>query len=163
MYKVKLEPLNKTVEVNDHKSLFEQLKEQGININSTCGGVASCSKCIVKVTDGMDNMNDIPFEEKQILGNVFHLTNERLCCQLFAKGDLTLDISDHVKDEDIVKKKVLRRTMAEKNEIQAQKEKERAENPPKIKEGGFKRPRAFKYDQSMDKANKNPEKDDTQE
>lgn len=153
MHKISLSPTNQVIEVNADKSLFEQLKEQGVHINSTCGGVASCSKCIVKVTSGEENMNDIPFEEKQLLGNVFHLTKERLCCQLFANGDLTLDVSDHQKAEK-KEKKVLRRTQQEKNEIIEQKQKERAENPPKVKEGGFKRPRAFRYEDK---------KEDTQE
>ena len=149
MHKVHLTPTDKTVEVDDKKSLFEQLKEQGININSTCGGVASCSKCVVKVSAGEENMNEIPFEEKQILGNVFHITKERLCCQLFAKGDLTLDISDHVKKQE-KKKKVLRRTMHEKNEILQKRDEARKEKSEKVREGGFKRPRAFKYDETED-------------
>lgn len=153
MPKITLKPENKIVDVSSEKSLYEQFKEMGVHINSTCGGVASCSKCIVKVTSGSENMNEIPFEEKQLLGNVFHLTQERLCCQLFVSGDLTLDISDHQKVEK-KEKKVLRRTIQEKNELIEQKQKERAENPPKVKEGGFKRPRAFKYEDK---------KEDTQE
>jgi ferredoxin len=144
MYKIKLLPQNIEVEVNGDQTVFDQLKEKDIHINSTCGGCASCSKCIIKVVDGEDFMNDIPFEEKQLLGNVFHLTKERLACQLRVSGNLTLDISDHTQAKDN-KKKVLRRTQAQKNELIEQKERERKENPRPPKEGGFKRPRPFKY------------------
>ena len=144
MHKVKIIPQEIIVEVNEDQSIFDQFKEQNIHINSTCGGCASCSKCIIKVVDGEDFMNEIPFEEKQLLGNVFHLTKERLACQLRVSGNLTLDLSDHISNEKS-QKKVLRRTQAQQNEIKEQKEKERKENPKPPKEGGFKRPKPFKY------------------
>jgi ferredoxin len=78
MYKIKVIPHNIEVEVNGDDTVYEQFKAQGIHINSSCGGCASCSKCIIKVESGEDFMNEIPFEEKQLLGNVFHLTKERL-------------------------------------------------------------------------------------
>ena len=35
------------------------------------------------------------FEELRILGNVFHITKERLSCQTRLTGDATIDISAH--------------------------------------------------------------------
>ena len=50
-------------------------------IKSSCGGVASCTDCRIKVIAGEDSLTTPPFEEVQLLGNVFHITKERLSCQ----------------------------------------------------------------------------------
>jgi len=156
MYKIKLIPNDIIVDLDEDKSVFEQLKEKDIHINSSCGGCASCTKCIIKVIDGEENMNEIPFEEKQILGNVFHMTSERLACQLKVNGSMTLDLTGHV-GESKKEKKVLRRTLVEKNELREKKAQERMENPQPVKEGGFRRPKGFNYneeDEAQRAANK---------
>ena len=82
------------------------LKQAGIDVKSTCGGKASCCECIVKVVEGGENLVPAEFKEKSLLGNVFHLTKERLSCQTFLNGDISVDVSDHMAhDED--KKKIL--------------------------------------------------------
>jgi ferredoxin len=100
MYKVTLKPSNQVVEIEGDKNLLEALKEKGIYIKSSCGGVASCSDCICKVVGGEDNLNPPPFAEIKFLGNVFHITKERLACQTTIHGDITLDISRHDQESD---------------------------------------------------------------
>lgn len=100
MYKVTLKPSNQVVEIDGDKNLLEALKEKGIYIKSSCGGVASCSDCICKVVGGEDNLNPPPFAEIKFLGNVFHITKERLACQTTIHGDITLDISRHNEGSD---------------------------------------------------------------
>lgn len=100
MYKVTLKPSNQIVEIEEGKSLLTALLEKGIYIKSSCGGVASCSDCICKVVGGEDNLDPPPFAELKFLGNVFHLTKERLACQTTVHGDITLDISRHDQNID---------------------------------------------------------------
>ena len=102
MPKLKLRPLGQEIEISKDKSILEALKEKGIYIKSSCGGVASCTDCKIKIVSGEDALTTPPFEEIQLLGNVFHITKERLSCQakICSDEEVTIDISDHDKDRD---------------------------------------------------------------
>ncbi len=95
MHKVNISHDGQTLYVKEDQSLLEQLKENGYYVKSSCGGHASCSDCIVKILDGKENVNEPTFAEAQLLGNVFHITKERLSCQCFVRGEITLDCSNH--------------------------------------------------------------------
>ncbi len=100
--KVMIKPSGQELEIDEEKSILEALKEKGIYIKSSCGGVASCTDCRVKILSGEDSLTTPPFEEVQLLGNVFHITKERLSCQTKICGDeiVILDISGHNKEKD---------------------------------------------------------------
>lgn len=157
MPKVILQPINRTIEVSSDEDLMAQIKESGTNINSSCGGCASCSKCIVKIVEGEGNITPITFEEKQLLGNVFHITQERLSCQTKVLGNITIDISNHLEDTltpnasdktsnvRIRKKEMLEK---EKEEDVTGQEAEVPDNKTTAQKklGGRKRPKPFKFD-----------------
>lgn len=147
-YQVKLIPSEDVISLHGESSVFEQLKELGYPIKSSCGGCASCSLCIVKVIEGESNLNEMPFEESRLLGNVFHLTKERLSCQLRINGNITLDISNHLESES--KKPLIRLRKSEevrensyKNEHSNDISKE-ANKPKRL--GGGRRPKSFKFE-----------------
>jgi 2Fe-2S ferredoxin len=94
--KLTTEPLNKTIEINEGVSLLSQLKSQGIDIKSKCGGHASCSDCIIKMVSPRDCFSAPQYEETKLLGNVFHITNERLACQACALQDAVINIDLHL-------------------------------------------------------------------
>ncbi len=101
MHKVNLTHDGTTLYLNEEHSLLDQLKENGLYVKSSCGGHASCSDCIVKITEGQGNVNEPTFAESQLLGNVFHITKERLSCQCFIKGEVSIDLSGHnLKDDE---------------------------------------------------------------
>ncbi|PIK15517.1 2Fe-2S iron-sulfur cluster-binding protein [Halobacteriovorax sp. JY17] len=100
MYTATLMPSGEKIVINEKKSLLENLKDNGHYIKSSCGGHATCTDCAVKVVTGEDNVNPPEFNELQLMGNVFHITKERLSCQTFVTGDVTIDISAHDKKED---------------------------------------------------------------
>ena len=138
MPKVTILPHKKTIEVPEGANLREELVRQDIYVKSTCGGVASCGLCVAVVNSGEDYLNEFSFEEKQLLGNVFHITKERLTCQTIVMGDIEIDLSAH---EQEITKKTIRKS---RDQLKAEKL-EREEAPAKEpRQGGFKRPKAFK-------------------
>jgi len=97
-YKVTLWPSGEILDFNTEESLLVQLKKAGKKIKSSCGGCATCSDCTIVVKSGESNLTPQNFEELRLLGNVFHITKERLSCQTKIIGDVTLDISAHEKN-----------------------------------------------------------------
>jgi ferredoxin len=98
MYKCTLWPSGEVLEVNGEENLLQQLKKAGKKIKSSCGGCATCGDCVLVVKSGEMNLIPQTFEELRLLGNVFHITKERLSCQTKITGDVTLDISIHDKN-----------------------------------------------------------------
>lgn len=96
-HKVTLWPSGEILEVTGEDTLLKELKKAGKNIKSSCGGCATCSDCTIMVKSGEMNLTPQTFEELRLLGNVFHITKERLSCQTKVLGDVTLDISVHEK------------------------------------------------------------------
>jgi 2Fe-2S ferredoxin len=97
-FNVTLWPSGEVLQLNDQESLLQQLKKAGKKIKSSCGGCATCSDCIIVIKSGEMNLTPQTFEELRLLGNVFHITKERLSCQTKITGDVTLDISAHEKN-----------------------------------------------------------------
>ncbi len=100
MHKLTLRHSGEIIELNEETSILQALRDQNIYIKSSCGANGSCSDCIVKVALGEDNVTEPTFDEMQLLGNVFHITKERLACQTKLTGDVTIDISAHDKKAD---------------------------------------------------------------
>ena len=93
-------PTGETLEAPRDKDLLTIMREAGVYVKSSCGGHATCSDCIIKIKSGEDNLTPPPFGEIQLLGNVFHITKERLSCQTYLTGNATIDISGHDKARD---------------------------------------------------------------
>lgn len=98
MPKVNVLPDNAVYDVKEGQNLLKVLLEQKVRIRSSCGGHGSCSDCVIKITSGKEHLSEITFEEKQLLGNVFFITKERLACQTKISGDIEIDISAHKED-----------------------------------------------------------------
>jgi ferredoxin len=172
-YKVTLWPSGEVLELNGEDTLLTQLKKAGKKIKSSCGGCATCSDCTIVVKSGEMNLSPQTFEELRLLGNVFHITKERLSCQTKITGDVTLDISAHDKNtftgknekgssaqgqkstKTIIKKRedIERREMVSKEKFQEkpsdtwyrhwEKEGEDSNKPKKL--GGNKRVKPFSF------------------
>ena len=160
----------KRLEVSPEESLLEALGRHDLYVKSSCGGVASCGDCVIKVVNGADNLSSPGFEETGLLGNVFHLTGERLSCQAKACGSATIDIGHHdqKRDQEQLRKrtstpppsrkqhKVRKQREVEtlKQEHSKKREEERTwerhwekntERTPPHKQGGHRRPRPFPH------------------
>jgi ferredoxin, 2Fe-2S len=170
-YKCTLWPSGEVLTLSGEDTLLNQLKKAGKKIKSSCGGCATCTDCMIVVKSGEDNLTPQTFEELRLLGNVFHITKERLSCQTKIKGDVTLDISAHEKGKAQAPVSVPKSTttrLKKREDIEKavrineekpqpkptdtwyrhwEKEGEETTNGPK-KLGGNKRPRSFNYNES---------------
>jgi ferredoxin len=148
-FPVTIWPQGKVVSMNDKGSLLTQLKSSGYDIKSTCGGCASCGDCKVIITAGDANLDDPSFEEKQLIGNVFHITKERLACQTNISGPITIDISAHLETMKPKKATTVRRTRDEASEIVGKRKEasleKRANKTPR--QGGGNKPKAFNFNE----------------
>jgi ferredoxin len=98
-HKLTFWPEGSTLTVEEGKPLLQQLTEQGHILKSSCGGHATCSDCIIKIKGGESNLTPPTFEELRLLGNIFHITKERLACQTKVTGDVVIDISAHAQSK----------------------------------------------------------------
>lgn len=166
MPKLTLQPSGDVLELNESDSLLKQLTDAGVKIKSSCGGHATCGDCVVLVKEGGTCMTAPTFEELRLLGNVYHITKERLSCQTKIFGDATIDISAHSKRKSsasvpkgpsvIVRKSTDVQETALKSQEKAEVKKEddwyrhwdkadsKDASKPPAKLGGGKRPRPFK-------------------
>jgi uncharacterized 2Fe-2S/4Fe-4S cluster protein (DUF4445 family) len=166
LFKCTLWPSGEVLELDGEETLLTELKKAGKKIKSSCGGCASCGDCMIVVKSGELNLSPQTFEEVRLLGNVFHITKERLSCQTKISGDVTIDISHHEKSATqtsvepkrtsvrIKKRADLEKSVRE-NEEKAQEKtpntwyrhwENASEEDTKVKKlGGNKRPRAFDY------------------
>lgn len=88
---IKFQKNRNPIEVPQGANLREVLVEQGIPVASSCGGVAVCSKCWVKVLEGENNLSAPNADETNLkaannLGRLY-----RISCQTLVLGDVTLD------------------------------------------------------------------------
>jgi ferredoxin len=101
MAKLRIKNSEIVLDIQDNEQdILSVLKEAEVYVKSSCGGHASCGDCIIKVVSGEDHLTPPPFDEIKLLGNVFHITKERLACQTKLTGDVTIDISQHDEGKD---------------------------------------------------------------
>jgi uncharacterized 2Fe-2S/4Fe-4S cluster protein (DUF4445 family) len=89
-HNIHLEPLGKTLTVNDQTPLIDVLHEFGIEF--PCGGKGTCGKCKVKLLAGEIETSDIHKQKLNLLG----LGAEwRLACYSTCTSDITLEIDQY--------------------------------------------------------------------
>lgn len=111
-------PAQITIDAAEGANLRDAAIDAGVEIPSTCGGVASCGLCKVKITAGAEHLAPMTKDEIGKLGNVFFITKERLACQAVATGDVTCEVPDEQaerqkraqKAKDFYREKLLERS-----------------------------------------------------
>lgn len=96
MPKVTFLPDGSEVEVREGLSLFAAAIDSDSEVESQCGGRGGCALCRVIIREGIDNISPMEWEEEAHLGNVFHVTHERLACQTRVKGDVVVEIPEPI-------------------------------------------------------------------
>ncbi len=96
MPKVTFLPDGSEVDVREGLSLFAAAIESDAEVESQCGGRGGCALCRVIIREGAENLSEMQWEEEAHLGNVFHVTHERLACQSRVKGDVVVEIPEPI-------------------------------------------------------------------
>lgn len=89
MFRVVIKDLNRVVAGRSGEKLLEVLQREGIMVDSYCGGMGSCGKCVVRVPSGqVSSPNSL--EEKHLADRV--RDDFRLACQTIIFGDLECEV-----------------------------------------------------------------------
>lgn len=100
MYKLTIQPDNKSIKVEKGTNLWEAITKAGIKISSPCGGEGTCGKCriILKTKDGLSPLTD---SERSFLTSKQIESGSRLACQAKLVGDATINIPDSTRVSDM--------------------------------------------------------------
>ncbi len=91
MPKITFTKNQKVIEVPVNGNLMDTLMEAGIPVASSCGGQAVCTKCLVKVIEGSENLSPQTSDEADMRDIHDFAKNERLSCQCKVLGDVKID------------------------------------------------------------------------
>lgn len=88
MKKIKIEPLNKDISVEEQANLLSVLLGQEMNILQACGAQGRCATCHVYIKSGMDALSPMNDQERLTLSFIATAQpNSRLACQSKIVGD----------------------------------------------------------------------------
>lgn len=79
------------VEVAPGDSLLEAARACEAPVHTLCHGIAACIQCKVRIVEGDAHLSEPAALEKDRIGNIFHLTRERLACQAKVSGDVVVE------------------------------------------------------------------------
>lgn len=79
-----------SAEASESQTIFEVARAALAPVETLCHGIGACVRCKVKLLEG-ELTSPTPLERDR-LGNIFHLTKERLACQARVCGSVTLEI-----------------------------------------------------------------------
>ena len=80
------------IEVPEGTTLLEAARDCDAPVQTLCNGVGACVQCRVRVLEGFDDLSRPGALEKDRLGNIFHITRERLGCQVEVLGDVVIEV-----------------------------------------------------------------------
>ena len=88
--RIHLRPGRRWIEPLPRETLLDALRRRGIPIGASCGGVAACSACVVRVLRGAGNLSRIGVDERRLAAREGFAPGERAACQAVARGDCTV-------------------------------------------------------------------------
>lgn len=80
-----------TIEIDEGQSLLHAAHACDAPVHTLCNGIGACVQCKVRIMEGEPNLSEPNNLEKDRLGNIFHLTHERLACQARVHGPVTAE------------------------------------------------------------------------
>ncbi len=75
-------------------TLLELCSQNGIPLSSSCGGKSVCGKCVVRITNGLSQLDPPSFLEQTKLEQLKCKNNVRLACQIHS-DDLSTKLTIH--------------------------------------------------------------------
>lgn len=84
----------KEIEVDVGSKITQAAYKAGVQIEQTCGGTPSCADCKVKIIqeEAGGSLEEMQGDEKRLLGNIYHITHERLACQSVIKNSISVEV-----------------------------------------------------------------------
>ncbi len=76
--------------VNKGQTLLDAAQQCGAPVHTLCNGIGACVQCRVRVDKDEEHLSEPTALEKDRMGNIFHLTRERLACQTCVEGDISV-------------------------------------------------------------------------
>ncbi|MCB0393121.1 MAG: (2Fe-2S)-binding protein [Bdellovibrionales bacterium] len=90
-HKIRFKKGREPIDVPDGAILMEALVERDIPVASSCGGEGVCTKCILDIVEGRENLSK-PNELELDLIDIHDIPkNKRVSCQTEIFGDITID------------------------------------------------------------------------
>ena len=77
-------------ECDRETALLAASAKAGVPLNHRCGGHARCGTCLVTVTEGAEHLSEMGAAERRVLDVLKAGPEQRLACQTWARGDVTL-------------------------------------------------------------------------
>lgn len=72
-------------------TLLQAAKQCDAPVHTLCNGIGACVQCKVRVIENGDHLSKPETLEKDLIGNIFHITGERLGCQARVLGSVTVE------------------------------------------------------------------------
>ncbi len=79
-----------TTKVQRGETLLDAAQKCGAPVHTLCNGIGACVQCRVKVEADETHLSEPTALEKDRMGNIFHLTRERMACQACVLGPITV-------------------------------------------------------------------------
>jgi ferredoxin len=82
-----------TLVANIGDSLLDISKKEKGSIPYSCDGVPACARCKVVISKGEEHLSPIGEKEENLIGNAYHVTKERLACQvkIVSEGEVEIN------------------------------------------------------------------------
>ena len=80
-----------SIEVEEGANLMKALVDNGVPVATSCGGEGVCTKCVITVVEGRENLSR-PNELEDDMRDIHDIPREqRMSCQTEVLGDVTVD------------------------------------------------------------------------
>lgn len=67
------------------------LLKNGVPVGSSCGGEGVCTKCLITINEGMENLSLENEREVELRQNYSFAKDQRVSCQATLSGNITVD------------------------------------------------------------------------
>lgn len=88
--RVHLRPGRRWIQPREGETLLDAAHRSGVPLGSSCGGVAACSACVVKVLRGAGALSRRGPAERALAEREGFEPDERAACQVRVRGDATV-------------------------------------------------------------------------
>lgn len=92
LIKIQTESHDKDVWASQDKTILENLKENKIRIDNSCGGGGTCGTCRIIIIEGVDNLSPPKEIEMELIEFRQFKNYERLSCQNYPTKGLKIKI-----------------------------------------------------------------------